>query len=543
MHVVDLGPALELRARSRRCRSGSSARCRSRRCSTARPSSPRAARYATRATYFQIRLVTRGHRIGRPSRWPARTTWSSRRTATAAATSPTTGRTSSRGTTTTSTRGCRRSRTPTTTSQGDDGGRNWDSDRRLREMEADGVVAEVIFPNTVPPFFPKASLVQQPPGRGRGRPRAAMGRAAGAQPLAGRLLRRRAGPPSRASARSCCTTSRARSPRSNGRPSTGSPAACCCPGAPPGSGVPAALRAGLRADLVGVRGPRAADQPPQRQRGARLRPLPRGQAMFLLEVTWWAHRTLWHLHLLGRDGAPPRPAVRLHRAGHRVAPRRADAARLLPRPPAGCGRRGRFARGEVRRGRLTSCRSSRPSTGPASASSGRASSAATRSSLRHAGRRRPDHVGQRLPPPRRAAGRTPADHLRLAFAGVPEDEVRAMVGANAARVYGFDLDALAPLAGRVRPVAGRGRRAARARRHPGRGAAVSRPSPRPASPALMEDVRTAGSRSSPAAPAASAQALGERFATEGMKVVLADVLRPSPLERGGRRACATRATT
>jgi hypothetical protein len=30
------------------------------------------------------------------------------------------------------------------------------------------------------------------------------------------------------------------------------------------------------------------------------------------------------------------------------------------------------------------------------------------------------------------------------FAGVPEIEVSQMVGANAARLYGFDLDALAP---------------------------------------------------------------------------------------------------
>lgn len=31
--------------------------------------------------------------------------------------------------------------------------RNWDSDRRLAEHDADGVVTEVLFPNTVPPFF------------------------------------------------------------------------------------------------------------------------------------------------------------------------------------------------------------------------------------------------------------------------------------------------------------------------------------------------------------------------------------------------------
>ena len=35
--------------------------------------------------------------------------------------------------------------------------RNWDSERRLAEAEADGVVAEVLFPNTVPPFFARAT--------------------------------------------------------------------------------------------------------------------------------------------------------------------------------------------------------------------------------------------------------------------------------------------------------------------------------------------------------------------------------------------------
>jgi predicted TIM-barrel fold metal-dependent hydrolase len=32
--------------------------------------------------------------------------------------------------------------------------RNWDSDFRLGEMDADGVAGEILFPNTVPPFFP-----------------------------------------------------------------------------------------------------------------------------------------------------------------------------------------------------------------------------------------------------------------------------------------------------------------------------------------------------------------------------------------------------
>lgn len=41
--------------------------------------------------------------------------------------------------------------------------RNWDSERRWHDMESDGVVAEVIFPNTIPPFFPSFVLFAPPP--------------------------------------------------------------------------------------------------------------------------------------------------------------------------------------------------------------------------------------------------------------------------------------------------------------------------------------------------------------------------------------------
>lgn len=40
---------------------------------------------------------------------------------------------------------------------------NWDSERRLRELEADGVVGEVLFPNTAPPFFPSGALSSPAP--------------------------------------------------------------------------------------------------------------------------------------------------------------------------------------------------------------------------------------------------------------------------------------------------------------------------------------------------------------------------------------------
>ena len=43
------------------------------------------------------------------------------------------------------------------------------------------------------------------------------------------------------------------------------------------------------------------------------------------------------------------------------------------------------------------------------------------------------------------------EHLRQRFADASEDELRAIVGGNAAALYGFDLDALAPVRRRSRP--------------------------------------------------------------------------------------------
>ena len=41
--------------------------------------------------------------------------------------------------------------------------------------------------------------------------------------------------------------------------------------------------------------------------------------------------------------------------------------------------------------------------------------------------------------------------IQMTFADVPEDEVAAMLGGNAARIYGFDLDVLDPLAAEFGP--------------------------------------------------------------------------------------------
>jgi predicted TIM-barrel fold metal-dependent hydrolase len=44
--------------------------------------------------------------------------------------------------------------------------RNWESQRRLEETSRDGLAAEVLFPNTIPPFFPSGNLTAYPPKAG-----------------------------------------------------------------------------------------------------------------------------------------------------------------------------------------------------------------------------------------------------------------------------------------------------------------------------------------------------------------------------------------
>src|SRR5579872_7178064 len=40
---------------------------------------------------------------------------------------------------------------------------NWDSAKRTEALEAEGIVAEVLFPNTTPPFFPNGALAAPGP--------------------------------------------------------------------------------------------------------------------------------------------------------------------------------------------------------------------------------------------------------------------------------------------------------------------------------------------------------------------------------------------
>ena len=65
-------------------------------------------------------------------------------------------------------------------------------------------------------------------------------------------------------------------------------------------------------------------------------------------------------------------------------------------------------------------------------------------------RRRDDPLRPRLPAPREHVAAHP-EWLRDAFAGVPEDELRLMLGENAIRFFGLDRERLAEIARRIGP--------------------------------------------------------------------------------------------
>ena len=173
--------------------------------------------------------------------------------------------------------------------------RNWDSDARLSEMEADGIVAEVAFPNTVPPFFPSASFMARAPRRAR--------------------TTTAAGPDcKRTTVGSATTSSR---PRRNGAAGmaqillndiddaveTGALGGrersawwrVCCRGAAGLAPAAAVRERRVRTALGCVRGDRPAGQPPFGSAAPDYGRYPAGGVMWILETGFYAHRAFWAL--------------------------------------------------------------------------------------------------------------------------------------------------------------------------------------------------------------------------------------------------------
>jgi predicted TIM-barrel fold metal-dependent hydrolase len=327
-----------------------------------------------------------------------------------------------------------------------DGDRNWDSARRLRESEADGVVAEVIFPNTAPPFAPSMMSEFGEAETGDDHQRRWAGIRAHNRWLADFC---REAPGRRAGIAQIFlpfveeSVEEIRWARENGLSG-----GVLLPGAPPGSGVAPLYAPGYEpifavCEELGM---------PLNHHSGGSTPdfgmyLPQSLAMFMLEVTWWAHRALWHLMFSGVFERHPELQFVLTETGVDWAPgvlRKLDVFYDRMKHNDQCSE-SIFGGPTVAKMSLT------PSEYFA----------------------RQCHIGASFLPPRECALRheigvdrimwgTDYPHvegscpytrelLRLTFAGMAPDEIQRLVGLNAAKLYGFDVDALAKLAARVGP--------------------------------------------------------------------------------------------
>jgi predicted TIM-barrel fold metal-dependent hydrolase len=333
--------------------------------------------------------------------------------------------------------------------RGDTASRNWDHDRRLAELEADGVVAEVIFPNTVPPFFPTPSLLHQPPAATAGDLEL---RWAGLRAHNRWLADFCAAAPGRRAgiAQVLLHDVDAAVAEVRAAKAAGLFGGVLLPGTPPGSGLPPLYAPDYEpfwsvCEELGV--------PINHHSGSAAPdygPYPEAKVMFLLEVTWWAHRALWQLIFAG--------VMERHSALQFVFTEQGTAwlpeqlrmldyyhGRLSGTGGAAGSQEHEFGRDVMARLTL------KPSEYWArQCHVGSSFIRQHEVALRHAVGVDKIMWGSDFP---HLEGCWPfsTEHLRLAFGGVDPVEVEAMVGGNAARVYGFDLDLLAPIAARVGP--------------------------------------------------------------------------------------------
>ena len=321
--------------------------------------------------------------------------------------------------------------------------------RMPSELDADGVVGEVIFPNTIPPFFPQASLVHQPPGATAGDLAlrweglrahnrwladfcsAAPGRRAGIAQvllhdvdLAVAEIRWAAG--------------------------AGLTGGVLLPGTPEGSGLPPLYAPDYEPmwaaceDLALPMNHHTGSGSPD------YGDYPEAKAMFLVEATWYAHRTLWQLIYAGVMDRHPALQFVFTEQGTSWIPEMLmtlDYYKARMSGQAGADGSQEHIFGAELMGRL----SLEPSEYWArQCHVGSSFIRREEVQMRHV-------VGvERIMwgsdfPHREGCWPYSHEHLRLAFAGVDPVEIAAMIGGNAARVYGFDLDALAPVVAQIGP--------------------------------------------------------------------------------------------
>lgn len=325
--------------------------------------------------------------------------------------------------------------------EGDLGPRNWNSDRRLNDLHADGIVAEVIFPNTIPPFYPKSSLASQPPAMTTlDAERRWVGLQAHNRWLADFC---RMAPGQRAGVAQInmldmdATVKEIRAAHENGLRG-----GVLLPGTPPGGDAPQLYESYYEplwqvCEELGM--------PLNHHTGSASPPMGDTDVdavIFLLEVSWFAHRGLTHLIVGGALDRHPDLQLVFTEQGTAWVPE--ELARLdffFDRMATASGSQEAEWGSAVVNGL-----SLKPSEYWArQCHIGASFMRPNEVNLRH--QVGIDRIMWGSDYPHKEAS-TPYSELalRAAFAPVPVDETARLIGGNAAALYGFDLDLLAPLA-------------------------------------------------------------------------------------------------
>lgn len=331
--------------------------------------------------------------------------------------------------------------------KGPDADRNWDSARRLRELEADGIVAEVIYPNTIPPFFPRSSLTYQPPAVSVGDLER---RWAGLQAhnrwmadFCAQAPGRRAG-----IAQIMLHDIDAAVAEVRWAKAAGLTGGVLLPGVPPGSGLPELYEIDYYGPLWEVC--QELGMPVNHHGGSAnppMGPTNEGQVVFLLEVTWFSHRAFVHLIVSGALERFPGLQLVFTEQGTAWVPD--ELMRLdyfFDRMRNAVGSQEHIWGAPVM---------AKVPLQPSQYWARQCHIGA--SFIRPAEVPLRDRVGRdRIMwgsdyPHREASFPYSLEALRAAFAGVSHEDTAALLGGNAARLYGFDLAALAPLAARFGP--------------------------------------------------------------------------------------------
>ena len=322
-----------------------------------------------------------------------------------------------------------------------DADRNWDSARRARELEEDGIVAEVVYPNTIPPFFPKGGLTALVPATEEYEHRLAGLRAHNRwlAEFCAELPGRRAG-----IGQILLNDVEQAVADVNWIADHGLTGGILLPGMPPGCGIPP-LHAPLydpiwqaceeRGVVINAHGGSASPDYGE---------YPASQMLWLMETTWFSHRPLWTLVLSGVFDRFPGLRLVLAEQGSAWISGALEVMDQHYQSIAGGGI-----------GELRTEKDHRLRQLPSEYWRTNCFVAASFMHPYDCGRRHligSDRImwGADYP---HMEGTYPfsKEAIRRTFSQVDPPEARALLGGTAAQVYGFDLELLAPIAERCGP--------------------------------------------------------------------------------------------